>query len=80
MIQSERQAALVDRVAGVIDGFEYMRVDKDAHRLAERAKGKLYGTVLKLKERDTTPSRSPRSQSNADVIAQFKRINRVQVA
>lgn len=59
-----------------MDGFTFKRIDEDAQRLFARAKGKVYGTALRLRERDTntSSSRNSRQQSNADVVAMFKKM------
>jgi len=76
MIQAARCDAFRKAGNREMDGFLLKKIDEDSERLFARAKGKLFGTVLKLQERDAG-SKSPRSESrqlsNAEVIAQFKR-------
>lgn len=82
MIQSARRDAFELAGKRQMDGFLLKKIDEDAHRLAERAKGKLYGTRLRLAERDTekSPYRSiSRQQTNAQVIASFMRQQKGQV-
>lgn len=82
MIQAARCDAFRKAANREMDGFLLKRIDEDSERLFARAKGKLFGTVLKLQERDTAnkaPNRSSSRQlTNAEVIAQFKR-NQTQV-
>jgi hypothetical protein len=84
MIQAARCEAFRKAGNREMDGFLLKKIDEDSERLFARAKGKLFGTVLKLQERDaasSAPYRSiSRQQTNAEVIAQFKRNMRTQVA
>jgi hypothetical protein len=44
--------ALAACASGEIDGFTFARIDRDAHRLVQKADAKLYATRQKLSERD----------------------------
>ncbi len=74
LIASARRDAIEATSQRLMDGFTCKRIDQDAHRLVERAKGKLYGTRQRLAEQNTNSAKGKKEniQSSRDVIARFK--------
>lgn len=62
-------------VARKLDGFEKIRIDRDCDRLEARAKGKVFGTAQKMREREMASKGGPK-RGVGEVLSNIERIQR----
>lgn len=62
-------------LARKLDGFDKIRIDRDCDRLEATAKGKVFGTAQKMRERELASKGGPK-RADVSNLSNMERIQR----
>ena len=72
VIEACRAVALRRVVRREMDGFDLKRIDSDAERLIQRSKGRLFGSMQRMQDREaqqrTNPAKQPKRSISLDEL------------
>jgi|SRR5882757_9967424 len=60
LIDACRMVAVRRVIRKEMDGFDLKRIDSDAERLTQRSKGRLFGSMQRMADREHNGSKSPK--------------------